>query len=91
MPVILTTPVQTSNPIVKQEIVSFTVDVKAMSANVSIENYDSAGNVVSRTGGGFSLIANGAPRFNTQLYTDLKAMLYKLSGESGLLLDGTVT
>lgn len=91
MPLTLSTPLQTTKPIVKQEIVTFSVDMKAMSANLSIANYDVDGNVVSTSGGSVSLIANGLPRFDLKLYADIKSMLYKLAGESGMLANGTIS
>ena len=91
MPLTLTTPLQTTKPIVKQEIVQFDVDLVTMSARLTLANYDADGTVVSRTGGSVSLIANGLPRFDLKLYADIKSILYKLAGESGMLANGTIS
>ena len=91
MPLTLSTPLQTTKPIVKQEIVQFDVDLVTMSARLTLANYDADGTVVSRIGGSVSLIANGLPRFDTKLYADIKTMLYKLAGEDGMLANGTIS
>ena len=89
MPITLRTPIK--GPVVtRQEISSFTVDIDGGIVVMNFADITESGEVVGQTPGESRLfLPDGRPRFSPQLYADIKAMLYRLAMEDGIV-DGTV-
>lgn len=82
MPIILSSP-ESKPAIVAHEIVSFNINLQAMTAAIEFVSIDAAGGKAPAFGVTCSLLASGAPRFTPSEYASIKAALYRLAIEDG--------
>lgn len=86
MPIGLTTPI--SGPVVtRKEVVSFTVDLRNQLLHLRFVDLTADGQAVGESNATVSLrMPNGDPRFTAEEYALIKAAVYRLAIESGVVL-----
>lgn len=89
MPITLDTPI--AGPVIaKKEVVGFHIDLLAGTLALQFSDMTAEGEVVGSSGAGCSLYTPaGTPRFTGEEYASIKAAVYRLALESGLVA-GTV-
>lgn len=86
MPIALTTPI--SGPVVtRKEVVAFTVNLQNKQLHLRFADLTAEGQVVGESSAALSLsLPNGDPRFTAEEYALIKAAVYRLAIESGVVL-----
>lgn len=90
MPLTLSSPKATSKPTVRQEVVAFRVDTQALHVDITINDYDEDGAVNDSRVVRSPLTSDSAPRFSSQMYSDLKSFLYQIAEEDGHIGEGVI-
>lgn len=89
MPITLETPI-TGPVITRKEVTSFAVDLAGGTVTLGLAGLDDSGNVIDTASAVASLYRpDGAPRFTPELYGQIKAALYAIALEDGIVA-GTV-
>lgn len=82
MPIILSSP-ESKPAIVAHEIVSFDINLQAMTAAIEFISIDANGGRATAFGVTCSLLASDVPRFTPAEYASIKSALYRLAIEDG--------
>lgn len=84
MPIQIKDPIQ-APAIVAKEISGFSVNLVSMRCDISFVSFDETGKVAGEESHNIPLLADGAPRFTPEEYASIKAALYRLALEDGVV------